>query len=73
MLAAFLVSGVFIGMPEFEGRNFSGIFSVGKGCLLYTSLKPEPTLSTEGVTGGSMSGMGGAGTGSSATSTSSSQ
>jgi len=36
-------------------------------------LKPEPTLSTEGVTGGSMSGMGGAGTGSSATSTSSSQ
>lgn len=30
-LAAVLASGVFMGMPEFGGRNFVGNFSAGKG------------------------------------------
>jgi hypothetical protein len=31
VLAAVLASGVFMGMPEFGGRNFVGNFSAGKG------------------------------------------
>ena len=31
VLAAVLASGLFMGMPEFGGRNFVGNFNAGKG------------------------------------------